>query len=74
VSFKLFNTTTSADVLGSEHFLSSLAVDQRSQVSINVIVETASDNNEVGIYANSNNPDRFSAVALGTSYSLVRLS
>ena len=74
VSFKLVNTTTSADVGGSEHFLSGLISGQRSQVSINAIVETASDNNEVGIYANASTSDRFSAVALGTSYSLVRLS
>lgn len=74
VSFKLKNTTTSADVAGSEHFLSGLLVNYRSQVSINAIVETASDNNEVGIYANANASDKFSAVALNTSYSLVRLS
>jgi len=74
VSFKLVNTTFSSDVAGSEHFLSSLALNERSQVVINTIVETASDNNEIGIYANASNSDRFSAVALNTTYSLVRLS
>lgn len=74
VSFKLVNTTTSADVTGSEHFLSNIVANQRSQVSINVIVETLSDNNEIGIFANATTANVFAAVALNTSYSLVRLS
>lgn len=74
VSFKLVNTITASDIIGSEHFLSNLAVNQRSQVVINAIVTTASDNNEVGIFARASTANVFSAVSLNTSYSLVRLS
>lgn len=74
VSFKLVNTIAFSDVPGSEHFLSGIALDQRSQVVINVIVRTLTDSNEIGLYARASNANVFSAVALDTTLSLIRLA
>jgi len=74
VSLKLFNTIAAADVAGSEHFLSGLAVNQRSQVVLNAIVTTTADSQEIGLYARASSANVFAAVALNTSLSLIRLA
>lgn len=75
VSFKLVSTVAPAsDVAGSEHVLSNLVLNQRSQAVINAILTTTTASNEVGIYARASTANVFAAVALSTSLSLIRLA
>lgn len=74
VAFKLVETTTATDVPGSEHVVTTIAVNQKSQVVINVIFEATADNMEVGVYGLATALDVFSVLAANTTLSLVRIA
>lgn len=71
---KLFNGTTAADVSGSEKITNTITVDQLSNLSINVIVTTATANNTISLYARASGGSIFEVTANKTTLSYVRLA
>lgn len=72
-SLKLRDTTTNGDV-PSEHDLSNLVVDERNQLVLDAIYNTTQANTTVALFGKATTANVFSAVALRTTLSFVRLA
>lgn len=73
VSMKLFNTTNSGDIAGSEHIISNVDEDERKQVVITCIVETDAANQTIALYGKCSSADVITVVAVNTTLTYVRI-
>jgi hypothetical protein len=72
-SLKLFNSTISGDVPGSEQEISGLADGQLSQLSINVRIQTDSANQTIALLGKCTTATKVSTRSLHTTLTYVRL-
>lgn len=71
---KLRNTTTAADVSGSIMSITNLVPDQFTQIVINVIVTTITQNNTVALYGRASGGGIIDVVANNTTVSFVQIA
>lgn len=74
-SFKLFNLNLSADIPGSEQSMSGLsAAGQKRSLSIAVQVTTDNSNQTIALFGKGSNANVFTATALRTTITYIRIS
>lgn len=74
VSFKLRDTSDSADLDGSEHIVSNFVVDKKDQVVINVIYATSGVNKTVAIFGKCTTGAVIATLANYTTLTYVRIA
>lgn len=73
-TLKLRNISLGADVGGSEHLISNIAVDAFGQIVINARVQTDAVNQTIALYGKCSSDARASVVALHTTVSYVKIA
>ncbi len=74
LSVKLRDTVVLADVPGSEHTISHIALNQKGQIVINAVYLSPGDGSEVGVYASATTTNVFTIIANHSTLSMVRLA
>ena len=73
-TLKLRNLSLGADIGGSEHLISNVAVDEFGQIVINIRVQTDAVNQTIALYGKCTSDVKISVVALHTTMTYVKIA